>query len=133
MVLESSSSNSRYPFVSWFWALGGPTAHSCGHSFTDTCNPSDSSNSSNTYCQVLISPLSGNWLSPNPTFRKSRFFRELSCDTGKRTARLPHKSSETFYDSDISHDCAFQHFQRVLVRLAVMRSNRLLYAIELGD
>jgi hypothetical protein len=43
---ESSSSTSRYPFVSWFWVLGGPTVHTCMSGFTNMCDPADSSNSS---------------------------------------------------------------------------------------
>src|SRR5260370_10451036 len=55
MILQSESSKSRWSFVSWFWVLGGPTAHTCAHGFTDIVDRADSSNSSNTYRQVPIS------------------------------------------------------------------------------
>jgi len=59
MILKSSSSKSRYPFVSWFSVVGGPTVRTCTSGFADTCDPGDSSNSSNTYCQVLLSRVRG--------------------------------------------------------------------------
>src|SRR5437762_1465701 len=39
MILGSASSKSRWWFVSWFSVLGGPTAHTCAHGFTDICYP----------------------------------------------------------------------------------------------
>src|SRR5712691_1004939 len=53
MTLESSSSTSRYRFVSWFSVVGGPTAYTCAHGLADTCDRANSSNSSSTYRQVL--------------------------------------------------------------------------------
>src|ERR1700704_2439418 len=50
MILQSELSKSRWWFVSWFSVLGGPTIHTCTRGFADTCDPADSSNSSNTYC-----------------------------------------------------------------------------------
>src|SRR5438094_8906144 len=35
MILGSASSKSRW----WFSVLGGPTAHTCAHGFTDICDP----------------------------------------------------------------------------------------------
>src|SRR6266404_2917412 len=61
MALESSSSTSRYRFVSCFSVVCGPTVHSCASGFADTCHPADSSNNSNTYCQVLVRRLLGMW------------------------------------------------------------------------
>src|SRR5580693_3832726 len=53
MILKSSSSKSRFPFVSWSSVVGGPTVRTCTSGFADTCDPGDSSNSSNAYRQIL--------------------------------------------------------------------------------
>src|SRR5580700_12335092 len=97
MILKSSSSKSRSPFVSWFSVVGGPTVRTCTSGFADTCDPGDSSNSSNAYRQILKVRLSECGI-----FHKTRLgspsdepWRGYHSRVHKRSSRTPGKVTES--------------------------------------